>query len=163
MRVRRSSEVVLKVVALTLAVCVSGVSVSAARFCMKQGISGAIHKEMKHMVESFPPGSQSPGLPHPGKIVARFLWNDSTEIWYANEFSEGFIFFCFDAQGNPVNRAGASYCIPAVEVETISIDENGVAVAPKDADFIENSVYGPGHRLLEHTSSAPHLKNQDAE
>jgi hypothetical protein len=123
--------------------------------CRCLAASGALN-----MTEQFPPGAQDPHLPHPGTITARFDWNRSTEHWKASDFPESFVFRCFDAKGELTARASAAWCIPVVEIETVSVDENGKPVAPSEADSISNTVYGPGHTFVEHTSSAPNLKHQ---
>lgn len=110
------------------------------------------------MTKQFPPGAQDPAAPHPGTIAFLYDWNGAATMEKASDFPESFIFRCFDHKGERVDRAHAWYCIPVVEIQTTSVDENGKGVAPQDADFIENSAYGPGHVFLQHTSSAPHLK-----
>jgi hypothetical protein len=113
-----------------------------------------------NMKQHFPPGAQDPKSPHPGTISAIFSWNNSTEAWTISDLPESFYFRCFDASGKPTARAHAAWCIPLVEVETVSVDENGKPVAPKDADSVSISEYGPGHTFIEHTQSVPHLKRQ---
>lgn len=113
-----------------------------------------------NMTQEFPPGAQDPQSPHPGIITAKYDWNGSTERWKASDFPDDFIFRCFDKSGKRTQRANAAWCIPVVEVETVSVDENGKPVAPNEADSVSNSVYGPGHTFLEHTSSPPRLKRQ---
>jgi hypothetical protein len=112
------------------------------------------------MRQQFPPCAQDPKLPHPGTIAAKYYWNDSTETWTVSDLPESFIFRCFDKNGERAQRADAAWCIPVVEVETVSVDENGKPVAPKDADSVSISEYGPGHTFIEHTQSVPHLKRQ---
>lgn len=113
-----------------------------------------------NMTPQRPSGSQDPALPHPGTITAKFDWNGSTELWKASDFPDSFIFRCFDKDGKRTQRANAAWCVPVVEVETVSIDENGKPVAPSEADTISNTIYGPGHTFLEHTSSQPSPKRQ---
>ncbi|CAB3788195.1 hypothetical protein LMG28688_02639 [Paraburkholderia caffeinitolerans] len=100
-------------------------------------------------------GAQDPSRPHPGTITARFAWNNSVEYWEASKLPESFTFRCYDKDGNPTSRHQAAWCVPVVEVVTVSMDDNGNPVAPKEAASISNSVYGPDHTFLEHTSSAP--------
>lgn len=100
-----------------------------------------------------PPGAQAPGAPHPGTIVVRYAWNGSTQTRRAQDFSEGFAFRCADAHGEPAERAHAAWCVPVVEIESLSVDANGRAVAPADAARIESTAYGPGHRFLDHTTA----------
>jgi hypothetical protein len=109
------------------------------------------------MTQPNPSDGQAPDKPHPGTVVMRFRWNNSVEIRSASDFSDDFIFFCFDSSGKPVRRSQAAYCVPVVEIDTVSVDKNGKGVAPKDAWLIESTTYGPGHVFLEHTSSAPGL------
>ncbi|WP_233885145.1 hypothetical protein [Paraburkholderia flagellata] len=101
------------------------------------------------------PGAQPATVPHPGTIAAKYTWNNSTEYWKASEFPDSFKFMCFDKNGIRTSRNKAAWCIPIVEVVTISVDVNGNPVAPKDAASIENTVYGPDHTFLEHTMSTP--------
>lgn len=111
-----------------------------------------------NMTQHLPPGAQDPKLPHPGTISAKYDWNGSMELWKASELPDSFIFRCFDDRGNRTSRANAAWCIPVVEVETVSVGEQGKPVAPNEADSVSNSIYGPGHTFLEHTSSPPGLK-----
>lgn len=101
------------------------------------------------------PGAQAATVPHPGTILAKFTWNNSTEYWNASKFPDRFIFRCFDKDGIRTSRDKAAWCIPIVEVVTVSVDDDGKPVAPKDATLISNSVYGPEHTFLEHNTSAP--------
>lgn len=115
---------------------------------------------VSNMTQQFPPGAQDPKLPHPGTITAKYDWDGSTERWKASDLPDSFIFRCYDKSGERAERTNAAWCIPVVEVETVSVDGNGKPVAPNEADSISNSVYGPGHTFLEHTSSPPHLKQK---
>ena len=113
-----------------------------------------------NMTEHFSTGAQDPQWPHPGTITAKYDWDGSTEFWKASDLPDSFTFRCFCENGERTSRANAAWCIPVVEVETISADEHGNPVAPNEADSVSNSIYGPGHTFLEHTSSPPHLKQQ---
>lgn len=112
------------------------------------------------MAKQFPQGAQEPSAPHPGSIAFKYAWNKSTKIKDASKYPEDFIFRCADARGEPTDRAHAAWCVPLVEVETVSVDENGNPVAPSDADSVSISEYGPGHTFIEHTQSVPHLKRR---
>ncbi len=112
------------------------------------------------MANPFPKGAQEPSAPHPGSIAFKYAWNQSTKIKDASQYPEDFIFRCADLNGKPTDRAHAAWCVPLVEVKTVSVDENGNPVAPKDADSVSISEYGPGHTFIEHTQSVPHLKRQ---
>ncbi|WP_156529127.1 hypothetical protein [Caballeronia udeis] len=112
------------------------------------------------MTQRFPPGAQDPKSPHPGSIEAKYYWNDSKETWPISDLPESFIFRCFDKNGERAQRVNAAWCIPVVEVETVSVDENGNPVVPKEADSVSISEYGPGHTFIQHTQSVPHLKRQ---
>jgi hypothetical protein len=112
------------------------------------------------MAKQFPRGAQEPSAPHPGSIAFKYSWNQSTEIKDASKYPEDFIFRCADANGERTDRAHAAWCIPLVEVETVSVDENGRPVALKEADSVSISEYGPEHTFIEHTQSVPHLKRQ---
>ncbi|MBN3784400.1 hypothetical protein G3O06_43870 [Burkholderia sp. Ac-20345] len=97
------------------------------------------------------PGAQAPDAPHPGTIALHHAWNGSTESLRAQDFPESFTFRCVDAHGEPAERARAAWCVPVVEIESVSVDGAGRPVAPADAVRIESSTYGPGHRFLDHT------------
>lgn len=101
------------------------------------------------------PGARSSSIPHPGKIEAKYEWNNSIEYWDASELPDSFIFRCFDKRGKRTARDRAAWCIPVVEVVTVSLDKNYRPASPKDAAFIENTVYGPDHTFLEHNTSGP--------
>ncbi|WP_144021240.1 hypothetical protein [Caballeronia sordidicola] len=120
-----------------------------------ESIAGATN-----MTERVPTGAQDPQRPHPGTITAKYDWDGSTEFWKASDLPDSFTFRCFNENGKRTSRANAAWCIPVVEVETVSSDEQGNPVAPNEADSVSNSIYGPGHTFLEHTSSPPHLKQQ---
>ncbi|MGU8083024.1 hypothetical protein [Burkholderia pyrrocinia] len=100
-----------------------------------------------------PPGAQAPGAPHPGTIVVRYAWNGSTQTWRAQDVAASFAFRCFDAHGQPAERARAAWCVPVVEIESVSVDAGGRAVAPAAAARIESTAYGPGRRFLDHTTA----------
>lgn len=102
-----------------------------------------------------PTGSQDPGLPHPGTIEAKYTWNNSIEYWKSAELPDSFIFRCFDKNGKSAPRDQAAWCIPVVEIVTISVDKSGKPVPPKGAASVEIAIYGPNHRFLEHVSKAP--------
>lgn len=89
------------------------------------------------MSKPVPDGAQAPDQPYPGTIAHRLRWNDSTESPKAADF--------FDSAGNRVDRGRATYCVPVVEIDTVSFDENGKGVAPKDADATESAIDGPSH------------------
>lgn len=100
-------------------------------------------------------GAQDPSLPHPGTIVARFTWNNSVEYWDVSKDPDFFIFHCYGKDGRATSRSKAAWCIPVVEVVTVSLDKNYKPASPKEAAFIENTVYGPNHTFLEHNTSGP--------
>jgi hypothetical protein len=99
------------------------------------------------------PGGQDAAAAHPGTITWVYLWNDSRKVEPAENYDDRFKFFCLDANGDVAVK-----CIPIVEIVTLSVDENGNPVVPNEADSIEISTYGPGHTFVQHTSSAPNLK-----
>jgi hypothetical protein len=134
---------------ISLSLCIAAIA------CGCISTSGA-----KDMAKQFPHGAQEPSAPHPGSIAFKYSWNQSTEIKDASKYPEDFIFRCADANGERTDRARAAWCIPLVEVETVSVDENGKPVAPKEADSVSISEYGPGHTFIQHTQSVPHLKRQ---
>jgi hypothetical protein len=107
------------------------------------------------MVQPRLPGAQDPAAPHPGTITATFAWNHSTEYWKASDFPDSFTFRCFDNDGNLTARSMAAYCVPVVEVVTVSTNKEGEPVPPKGAASISNSVYGPDHTFLGHTTAQP--------
>lgn len=134
---------------ILLSVCI------AATACGGISTSGATD-----MAKQFPRGAHEPSAPHPGSIAFKYAWNQSTEIKDASKYPEDFVFRCADANGKRTARAHAAWCIPLVEVETVSVDENGKPVAPKEADSVSISEYGPEHTFIQHTQSVPHLKRQ---
>ncbi|WP_186070450.1 hypothetical protein [Burkholderia gladioli] len=105
------------------------------------------------MSKPLPAGAQAPNTPHPGTIVVKYAWNHSKEVMPASGLPESFIFRCSDADGNPTERSAAAWCIPVVEIETVSTDASGHPIAPKDAASITTSVYGPDHTFIEHVVS----------
>lgn len=134
---------------ISLGLCVAAVA------CGCISTSGATN-----MTKQFPQGAQEPSTPHPGSIAFKYAWNQSTEIKDASKYPDDFIFRCADANGKRTDRTHAAWCIPLIEVETVSVDENGNPVAPREADSVSISEYGPGHTFIQHTQSAPHLKLQ---
>ncbi|KAG8151370.1 hypothetical protein [Burkholderia catarinensis] len=100
-----------------------------------------------------PPGTQAPDAPHPGTIAVRIAWNGSTQTWRAQDVPASFAFRCFGAHGEPSERARAAWCVPVVEIESLSADAGGRLVAPADAARFDSTAYGPGHRFLDHTTS----------
>lgn len=98
-----------------------------------------------------PPGAQTPDAPHPGMITLHHAWNGSTQTLRAQDYPDSFTFRCVDARGEPAERARAAWCVPVVEIESVSVDAAGRPVAPTDAVQIESTTYGPGHRFLDHT------------
>ncbi|KFG98726.1 hypothetical protein GQ56_0101790 [Burkholderia paludis] len=100
---------------------------------------------------ALPPGAQAPDAPHPGTIALHDAWNGSTRTLRAQDYSESFTFRCFDTRGEPTERARAAWCVPVVEIESVSVDAAGRAAAPAEAVRIESTAYGPGHHFLDHT------------
>ncbi|WP_143750863.1 hypothetical protein [Burkholderia sp. HI2714] len=98
-----------------------------------------------------PPGAQAPDAPHPGTIALHHAWNGSTQTLRAQDFPASFTLRCVDTRGEPAERARAAWCVPVVEIESVSVDAVGRPVAPADAVRIESTAYGPGHRVLDHT------------
>ncbi|WP_206514316.1 hypothetical protein [Burkholderia cenocepacia] len=112
------------------------------------GASGA-----RSLSKPFPRGAQDPRAPHPGSISVKYAWNGSTQTWKAAELPESFVFRCSDADGHAVARDQAAWCIPVVEIETVSVDQAGRPVEPKVAYSMTSSVYGPGHTFVERVTS----------
>ncbi|CAN0639319.1 hypothetical protein [Burkholderia cepacia] len=100
---------------------------------------------------ALPPGAQAPDAPHPGTIALHHVWNGSTQTLRAQDVPASVAFRCADARGEPSERARAAWCVPVVEIESVSVDAAGRPVAPADAVRIESTAYGPGHRFLDHT------------
>lgn len=98
---------------------------------------------------------QDPSRPHPGRITLRYLWNQSERIDNAADWPESITFFCLNENHERVARDQATWCIPLVEFETFSVDENGNPVPPRDASFIERFEYGPDHTLIRSVSTPP--------
>lgn len=101
--------------------------------------------------KNVPAGAQAPDAPHPGTIALHHAWNGSTQTLRAQDFPASFVFRCADARGEPAERARAAWCVPVVEIESVSVDAAGHPAAPADAVRIDSTAYGPGHRFLDHT------------
>src|SRR5476649_174328 len=148
-RILRQDCPVMVIRRISLSLCIAAIA------CGCISTSGATD-----MAKQFPHGAQEPSAPHPGSIAFKYSWNQGTEIKDASKYPEDFIFRCADANGKRTDRAHAAWCIALVEVETVSVDENGKPVAPKEAYSVSISEYGPGHTFIQHTQSVPHLKRQ---
>ncbi|WP_414450382.1 hypothetical protein AB4851_32935 [Burkholderia sp. 22PA0099] len=98
---------------------------------------------------------QDPRTPHPGTITLRYLWNHSERVERASDWPESIIFFCVNDKHEEVPRNQAKWCIPLVEFETLSVDEKGNSVPPREASFIERFEYGPDHTFLRSVSTPP--------
>jgi hypothetical protein len=107
-------------------------------------------------------GMRDPKTPHPGTITFLYLWNGTKENKQASDWPERMAWYCTDSDKREVARSDprATRCIPIVEVETFSVDENGKPVAPSEADFISIKEYGPNHTFVRSTSSPPSLKQR---
>lgn len=105
-------------------------------------------------------GMRDPLLPHPGTIKWVYLWNDSTEYMPVADWPERMAWYCEDINHNEVSHGDsrATACIPIVKIVTLSLDEQGTPVAPKDADFIEAKEYGPNDVFVRSTVTPPSLK-----
>jgi hypothetical protein len=107
-------------------------------------------------------GMRDPKTPHPGAITFVYLWNGTRETKQASDWPERMAWYCTDSDKREVARSDsrATRCIPIVEIETLSVDENGKPVAPSEADFISIKEYGPNHTFVRSTSSPPSLKQR---
>ena len=105
-------------------------------------------------------GMRDPRLPHPGTIEWVYLWNDSKQYMPVANWPERMAGYCEDTNHAEVSHGDsrAKACIPIVKIVTLSLDEQGAPVAPKDADFIEAREYGPNDVFVRSTVTPPSLK-----
>jgi hypothetical protein len=105
-------------------------------------------------------GMRDPRLPHPGAIEWVYLWNDSKQFMPVANWPERMAWYCEDTNHAEVSHSDsrANACIPIVKIVTLSLDEHGAPVAPKDADFIEAREYGPNDVFVRSTVTPPSLK-----
>jgi hypothetical protein len=108
-----------------------------------------------HMKRSDFPGAQDASEPHPGTITMKYEWNKTSKEVRAADYPDSFVFFCFDSDGERAKKSEAAWCVPVVEIETVSADKNGKPAEPRVAEYIEITEYGPGHKFLEHTTAQP--------
>lgn len=106
--------------------------------------------------QRMPNNARDAHAPHPGTIVVTYAWDRSRVVLNAADLPDAFTFRCADSRGQAIAREEAEWCIPVVEIETISRDNAGRLVAPQTAAAITSLVYGPGHVLLESVESGPH-------
>ncbi|WP_158934014.1 hypothetical protein [Burkholderia sp. S171] len=100
-------------------------------------------------------GFQPASLPHPGTIAFIESWNDVPKRKSADEYPDSFKFLCLDENEKEVSRDKAKWCIPIVEFDVFSVDDNGKSVPFKEGSSISITAYGPGHRFVRSLSSAP--------
>lgn len=74
---------------------------------------------------ALPPGAQAPCAPHPGTIAVHHAWNGSTQTLRAQDVPASVVFRCADGRGEPSERARAAWCVPVVEIESVSVDAAG--------------------------------------
>ncbi|MDR5834053.1 hypothetical protein [Caballeronia sp. LZ034LL] len=108
-----------------------------------------------HMKRSDFPGAQDASQPHPGTITMKYEWNGTSKELRASDYQDSFIFYCFDNEGKRAERNAAAWCVPIVEIETVSADKDGKPAEPRVAEYIEITQYGPGHKFLKHTTAQP--------
>lgn len=129
--------------------------VTAGALCIAMLTSGCSEMPPREESQPSPKNAFDPHAPHPGTIVMNYAWDRSKVVLSTADLPDAFIFRCADARGQAIAREEAAWCIPVVEVETISRDKAGSPVAPNVADTITSLVYGPGHILLESVESGP--------
>ncbi|MDR5825535.1 MULTISPECIES: hypothetical protein [unclassified Caballeronia] len=127
----------------------------AATIFMLSACAGNVKPSTSHMNQTNHPGAQDPSQPHPGTITWKYTWNGSTEVTPASKFPEFFVLYCYDDKGNRVDTNKAAYCVPVTEIVTISMDKQGKPAPPNKSEYIEISVYGPGHTFLKHITGGP--------
>lgn len=62
---------------------------------------------------------------------------------------------CWNEKDEVVPRDRAKWCVPLVEFETLSVDEQGRPVPPNRASFISRKDYGPNHTFIGSASTPP--------
>jgi hypothetical protein len=135
-----------KLIGLTTALATSIVLVAG---CSTQTEGKTMPKDFS--LEGFQPAS----LPHPGTITFVESWNDVPKRKSADEYPDSFRFLCLDENEKEVSRDKAKWCIPIVEFDVFSVDDNGKSVPFKEGASISITAYGPGHRFVRSLSSAP--------
>jgi hypothetical protein len=135
-----------KMPALTIAVATSMVLATA---CSTQIEGKVMPKDFS--LEGF----QLASLLHPGAITFIESWNDVPKRKSADEYPDSFKFLCLDENEKEVSRDKAKWCIPIVEFDVFSVDDNGKSVPFKEASSISITAYGPGHRFVRSLSTAP--------
>ncbi|MGA7815726.1 hypothetical protein [Caballeronia sp.] len=100
-------------------------------------------------------GFQPANVPHPGTITFIESWNDVPKRKRADEYPDSFKFLCLDENEKEVSRDKAKWCIPIVEFDVFSVDDNGKSVPFKEASSISITAHGPNHRFVRSLSSAP--------
>ncbi|MDR5757248.1 hypothetical protein [Caballeronia sp. LZ035] len=131
-------------------VAIIGIAISILGGCASTAISYS-----PHMKRSNFPGAQDASLPHPGTITMKYEWNGTSKELRAADYQDSFIFYCFDSEGKRADRCVAAWCVPIVEIETVSADNDGKPAEPRVAEYIEITQYGPGHKFLKHTTAQP--------
>ncbi|MDR5779555.1 hypothetical protein QCE63_08950 [Caballeronia sp. LZ065] len=119
------------------------------------GCASTAKPNSRHMKRSDFPGAQDASQPHPGTIIMKYEWNGTSKELRAADHQDSFNFFCFDSEGKRADRSAAAWCVPVVEIETVSADKNGQPAEPRVAEYIEITAYGPRHKFLEHTTAQP--------
>ncbi|SAL15868.1 hypothetical protein AWB69_00783 [Caballeronia udeis] len=135
-----------KLVALTIALATS---IVLGAGCSTQTEGKVMPKDFS--LEGFQPAT----LPHPGAITFIESWNDIPKRKSADEYPDSFKFLCLDENEKEVSRDKAKWCIPIVEFDIFSVDDNGKSVPFKEASSISITAYGPGHRFVRSLSTAP--------
>jgi len=100
-------------------------------------------------------GFQPASLPHPGTITFIESWNDIPKQKNADEYPDSFKFLCLDEKEKEVSRDKAKWCIPIVEFDVFSVDDNGKSVPFKEGSFISITAYGPDHRFVRSLATPP--------
>ncbi|MDR5761550.1 hypothetical protein [Caballeronia sp. LZ035] len=131
------------------------VTTLAAAIFMLSACAGTVISSTSHMNRADFPGAQDASQSHPGTITMKYKWNGSTEEMRAADYPDFFTLYCYNSEGNKVKRSEAAWCIPVTEVETDSFDKQGKPADPHTAEFIEITVYGPGHTFLKHITGQP--------
>ncbi|MEA3114714.1 MAG: hypothetical protein QOG58_4513 [Caballeronia sp.] len=124
-------------------------SIALATGCFAQTEGKVMPRDFS--LEGFRPAS----LPHPGTITFIESWNDVPKRKSADEYPDSFKFLCLDENEQEVSRDKAKWCIPIVEFDVFSVDDNGKSVPFKEGSFISITAYGPDHRFVRSLATPP--------
>lgn len=93
--------------------------------------------------------AQDPQAPHPGTVTFVERWNHTEKTVSADTLPDDIKFFCVNADQFIVRRERAAWCIPVIEYDTVSLDEDGKPAEPGVAHRVQRSSYGPNQISLQ--------------